>query len=434
MFYDTTINRPVHRRRPWIVAAVAVFFLIFWTLTHLPARHAAVAPGAPVVVAQALDRAMPLQLRAIGNVSPINSVQVKSRVDGHVVQIHFKEGDFVKKGTPLFTIDPRPEQASLIEAQADVLKAEAGVTQAQATIQRDRASLLQVQANKEKDVASARYAATEATRYKTLQKQGAVSLEQAQEMATNAKTSADTVKADDAVIQNTMATITADQASLKNAQSQVLSAKAALKNAHVQLGYTDIVSPIDGRTGIIQVLLGNIVRAEQDTLVSVNQIAPIDVLFSVPEDTLGQIRRYSSVGTVGAHAFGQKGNLLANGGSLIFLNNAVDPQTGTIQIKARFPNENNILWPQEFVNILLTLTVEPHRTIVPNSAVQNGQQGDFVWIVRPDNTAEMRAVQTAQSVKGWTVITSGVRPGERVVTDGQLQLSPGSKVSIKPKV
>jgi multidrug efflux system membrane fusion protein len=200
------------------------------------------------------------------------------------------------------------------------------------------------------------------------------------------------------------------------------------------LGYTVIVSPFDGRTGNLLVHVGSAVKARDNNspLVVINQIHPIYASFSVPEQSLADIRKYRAAGSIGVDALipGQE-NAPARG-ELAFVNNTVDPSTGTIQLKASFSNSDNRLWPGQFLNVLLTLTTEPNAVVVPSQAIQTGQQGPYVFVVKPDLTAEMRSIDPGLVLDGETIVQKGLTPGERVVTEGQIRLVPGARVEIKP--
>jgi multidrug efflux system membrane fusion protein len=329
----------------------------------------------PVVAEAAVRKNVPLQIRAIGNVEAYNTVSVRSQVSGEISEVYFREGQDVTQGRMLFRIDPRPFEAAL--------------RQAESTLARDRAQ--------------AQNARAEGRRYEALAAKGFVSQQEYDRVRTNAD-------ALDAVVQ-------ADE--------------AAVENARVQLEYTVILSPIDGRTGAIAVQKGNVVKANDVVLVTINQITPVYVTFSVPEQDLASIKRYQASGELHVDAvMPQAARPIA--GRLTFIDNKVNTQTGTILLKATFPNQDHALWPGQFVEVLLTLTTEKDRTVVPAPAVQTGQQGQYVYVVKEDGTAEMRPVTVSRTVDEQAVIEKGLQPGETVVTDGQLRLVPGAKVEIKP--
>jgi multidrug efflux system membrane fusion protein len=247
--------------------------------------------------------------------------------------------------------------------------------------------------------------------------QGVVSREQADQMRSSA----------DALSQ----TLLADKAAIESARAQIVADKAAVENVQVQLSYTTIESPINGRTGSIAVKQGNVVAANTTDLMTITEVQPIYVTFSVPEAQLGDIKRYMGQGNLPVHAAPQADAGTQETGVLTFIDNSVDATTGTIKLKGTFPNADNKLWPGEFVRVTLGLTTRPHATVVPNQAVQTGQDGQFVYVVKKDRTVEMRPVVTGTRVDQELVIDRGLTPGETVVTEGQLRLTPGSHVQVQ---
>jgi multidrug efflux system membrane fusion protein len=358
----------------------------------------------PVTVGTVVRKTVPIQLTAVGNVQAYSTVSVKAQVNGELKRVYFTEGQYVKKGELLFTIDPRPFEATLKQAEANLAK--------------NMAQLKQAEANLARDTAQMNNAEVEAQRYATLLEKGVVAKQQYDQM----HTAAEAYKA----------TVNADRAAIENAQAAIGADKAAIENAKIQLGYCSIRSPMDGRTGNLIVNPGNIVKATDTTpLVVINQISPIYVLFSVPEQTLPEIKKYMASGTLEVDALISKdGNQQARG-ELTFVDNTVDAATGTIRLKATFPNKDRVLWPGQFVNVVLTLSTQPNAIVVPSQAVQIGQQGQLVFVVKPDLTVESRPVAVARTLGLDTVIEKGLEAGERVVTDGQLRLVPGAKVEIK---
>jgi len=357
----------------------------------------------PVVVAMVSQRDVPINVDVIGNVEAYSTISVKAQVGGELTKVSFHEGDSVKKGDLLFTIDGRPLEAQL--------------SQAQANLARDTAALSQAQANLARDIANEKYAQDQASRYRGLFDQGVVSREQADQMRSSA----------DALSQ----TVLADKAAIESARAQIVADKAAVETVQVQLSYTTIQSPINGRTGSIAVKQGNVVAANTTDLMTITEVQPIYVTFSVPEAQLGDIKRYMGQGQLPVHAAPQADSSTQEVGVLTFIDNSVDATTGTIKLKGTFPNADHKLWPGEFVRVTLGLTTHPHATVVPNQAVQTGQDGQFVYVVKQDKTVEMRPVVTGTRVDQELVIDRGLVPGETVVTEGQLRLTPGSHVQIQ---
>jgi len=334
-------------------------------------------PAAPVSVAKVEQKAVPLELRVIGAVEAYSTVDVKAQVDGQLTEVHFTEGQDVRKDQLLFTIDRQPFEADLRRAEASLSRNQAEAQNAQ----------------------------MQAARYTRLVGEGVVAKEQYEDVITKAEALEAAVRAD----------------------------KAAVENAKVRLAYTSIHSPIDGRTGSLKVHRGNIVKAndEKSTLVVINQLTPIYSSFALPEQDLSEVRRYMGESKLKVAATIPQDPGPPAEGLVTFVDNAVDRNTGTIRLKATFSNNDRRLWPGQFVNIVLTLSEQKDALVVPSQAVQTGQQGVFVWVVKPDLTVESRPVTVARTREDQSVIAEGVAAGETVVTDGQLRLMPGGRVQIK---
>ena len=329
----------------------------------------------PVTISTAIQKTVPVQLRAIGNVQAYSTVMVKSKVGGELVHVHFTEGQDVKKGDLLFTIDPRPYEAALKQAEA----------------------------NLQRDMAKAKSALEDARRYESLIQRQVVSPQQYEKVRSDA----------DAL------------------EATVLADRAALENARIQLDYCSIRSPIDGRTGSLIIKQGNIIKADDINLVIINQITPIDVAFSIPEQFLLEIKKYMASGKLQVEALVPMNEEKPEKGVITFIDNAVDSNTGTIRLKGTFANRERKLWPGQFVNVVLTLTTEPNAIVVPSQAIQTGQEGQYVFVVKQDLTVESRPVVAGRTIDTETVIHKGLNVDEKVVTDGQLRLYPGAKVEIK---
>src|ERR1700722_187750 len=340
-------------------------------------KTSAVGPdlAVPVNVAKAVKKTVPIQLSAIGTAEAYSTVSIKGQVNAVLKEVHFKQGDFVKKGDLLFTLDARPFQASLDQAQANLAR----------------------------DKAQADLTIVQAERYKKLYDQGISAKEQYDQMQANAAAQQGSVHADE----------------------------AAVESAKLQLQYCAIYSPVDGRTGALQVYPGNLVK-ENDVpiLVVINEIAPLYEDFSVPEQYLGVIKKYMAGGRLQIEAT-PYGDTAAEVGYLSFVDNTVDNTTGTIKLKATFENTDHRLWPGQFSTISLRLSQQENAVVVPSQSVQQGQAGDFVFVVKSDSTAEQRPVKVERTLGGDSVISKGVAPGETVVTDGQLRLIPGIKVQVR---
>lgn len=322
----------------------------------------------PVTVAQVVQKDVPLTINAIGNVQPLATVSVHTLASGQLMRVWFREGDDVAAGQMLFTIDRRPYEAALQQAQANLA--------------RDQAQL--------------RNAEAQAARYADLVKKDYVTKEEYDRIVAGAE----------------------------GARAVVAANRAAANNARLQLSYCEIRSPLSGRTGSLQVHPGNLVRANDTTpLVVINQVEPVRVQFSVPQDQLAAIRANGAT-----RMEVEAGNAR---GALTFIDNAVDPSTGTIALKATFPNRDRSLWPGQFVTVSMTIAKRDDAIVVPSRAVQTGQKGQYVYVVKAGNAVEMRTISVFRTIGEEAIIDRGLAVGETVVTDGQLRLTPKSKVEIK---
>src|SRR5579863_2376337 len=362
-------------------------------------------PASPVTAAKAELRDVPVQVRQIGSVEPVAVIAVKAQIGGELTKVLFKEGDDVRKGQQLFEIDPRPYQRAIDQAQAAIEKDNALVAQAEANLARDRVNT----AN----------AKEQADRYQALAKDGLISKDQNSTYQTTFNSQNEALRADDAAINSAKASLNVD--------------KAALETAKLNLSYCFIASPIDGRAGGLLVQAGNLVKANDTTaLVNINQMQPVNVTFSVPEQLLGEVRAYDKEHSLAVTAVLSPERRVT--GALTFIDNSVDNTTGTIKLKAEFPNADRALWPGQFVNVVMTLRTLHGVTLIPSEAVQSGQQGQFVFVLTPNGTVVNRIVKLGQEFDKRIVVESGVSPGDTVVTDGQMRLIPGAPVRVVPAV
>jgi len=358
----------------------------------------------PVTAATVESRAVPIPVNAIGNVQASSSVTIKTQIDGPLTQIAFREGQEVKSGDLLFVIDPRPFQIVQEQAQARLGEAQATVRRAQANLARDQAQL--------------KYAQIEERRYDDLVRNGYIS----QQQYDLKKTAADAAQA----------TVAADEETIANAMATVQAAQEAVETARLQLSYTTIHSPIAGQSGPLLAHLGDVVKNNATSLVAINQIHPTYVAFAVPEQHLPEIRQSIVQHSLTVETFAPDTSTPLAQGTLTFIDNTVDRATGTIQLKATFQNTKNTLWPGQFVNVVLTLRTVPNAIVVPGQAVQTGQQGQYVYVIRPDQTVESRPVVVSRTADSLSIIAKGLSPGEQVVIDGQLELHPGALVYVQP--
>jgi len=360
--------------RPAALLGVLIMLLVSSGCTTKTAQTAPIF-AVPVTVDKAVQKTVPINLTAIGSADAYSSVSVKAQVNAVLEEEHMKEGQFVRKGDLLFTLDARPFEAALAQAQANLAR------------DRAQAELNDVQAN----------------RYEALYKAGVAAKEQLDTMRANADAQRAAVRAD----------------------------QAAVDSAQLQLDYCKIYAPTAGRTGALQVYPGNIVKQNDvPVLIVINQVTPIFIDFSIPEQYLGAVQKFMARGRLSVEAT-PYGETQAETGYLTFVDNTVDNTTGTIKLKATFENSDNRLWPGQFSTVLLRLAQDENATVVPTQAVQTGQKGDFVYVVTSDSTAEQRPVKVARTIGGDAVIASGIQPGETVVTDGQLRLIPGIKVQVR---
>jgi multidrug efflux system membrane fusion protein len=365
-------------RWPWSRYPVVLFLATSSALVSGCAKQEAARPphtAVPVIVTNVARKSVPIQVSAIGNVEAYSTVSIKAQVPGELLGVHFKEGDSVHKGQLLLTIDPRPYQAALAQAQA--------------ALARDEALAVNNRA--------------QAQRYAKLLEAGIVAHQEAESFTSAADASDAVVKADEAAIQT----------------------------AQINFEFCQIYSPIDGRTGYLMLKPGNLVKVADVPIVVINQVSPIFVNFTVPQQVLPDIRKFMAQGTLLVTATLPNDSGPDEHGTLTFVDNAVDPTTGTIHLRATFANSQNRLWPGLYVNILLTLSKEANATVVPTHAIVPGQKGPFVYVVKTDSTVEARPVVSSRTVEGESVIEKGLEVGETIVTEGQVSLVRGTKVEIK---
>ncbi len=332
-------------------------------------------PAVPVVVASAMKKSVSIEVPTIGNVEAYSTVAIKSRVNGQLQRVHFREGQEVARGDVLFVIDPQPFELALRRAEANLAK----------------------------DISQAQQARLEADRSALLLTDGVASKEQNELLQANANAMESAVKAD----------------------------RAAVENARVQLEYCTLRAPIDGRTGRILLNEGNLVKENETMLVVINQLVPIYVSFSVNELHLTEILRNMAAGPLKVFARSPGEASHQAEGTLTFVNNSVDRETGTIRLKATYENKDRLLWPGEYVNVHLRLAEREGAILVPSQAIQTGQKGDYVYAVKDDLIVELRPVITGGIFDGQALVEKGIEAGERVVIDGQLRLVPGVKVELR---
>src|SRR2546423_5240717 len=397
------------------IVSIVVLVILLIVLWRFLGDRAATSGGAgrggrgggdvvPVEVAAVTQQDVPIQIKSIGNVEAQSTIAVRSQVEGTLMSVAFVPGQEVKKGAVLFTIDSRPLQAQLSTAEANLLKAMAAVRQGNDIVARDEATAANDRVVVNRDL--------------RLVEAGVIPREQYDN--------------DLAKLHSSEATVRADQSSVANLQAAQKAEQATVENARIQLSYTTIRAPLAGKTGNLAVTAGNLVRANDTTaMVTITTSSPIYVTFSVPARDLVRIRQSSGKEglVVRGEIPGDESNPVM--GKLSLVDNTVDPATGTVRLKATFINDDRRLYPGQFVNVVMTLGIATQAVVVPSQAVQVGQDKSFVYVVKADGTAEMRTVKPGTAVETMTVIEDGLKPGEEVVTDGQLRLVPGAKVQVK---
>jgi multidrug efflux system membrane fusion protein len=403
----------VTRRKPFMRICLSLFVICpLLALTLACNRAAPVAAESkgggkkggggdvPVTVTKVIRKSTPIEIQVIGNVEAYATVSVKPQISGQLMQAYFREGDSVQQGQKLFDIDRKLLESQLAQAQTNLAKGEAQIRQAQAALARDQAT--------------ATFTAQQAKRYAELATQGIFSRDANDQIQTQAKTAEQTVTADLAVIES--------------AKADLAATGAMMDNIKVQLTYTVINAPISGRTGNLTVKVGNVVVANTTELITINQVEPIYVTFAVPEAQLNEIRNYMAKGKLAVFATPQD-STEAESGTLTFVDNTVDPTTGTIRMKATFNNSNRRLWPGLFVRVTVRLGLLENALVLPNQAVQTGQNGQFVYVVKEDRSVEARPVEVGARVGEELIVEKGLEAGETVVLEGQLRIAPNSRVS-----
>ena len=364
--------------KDFVVNQVGCLILLFLAATMIygcsSKKEKPAPPPVPVVVAAAVEKTIPVQINAIGNVEAYQTISVKAQITGEITRVNFREGQDVEKGHLLFELDCRPYLEAVKQAEANLAR----------------------------DEAQAKNAHLDLERYTALLEEQFVTRQQYDQVRTNAASLEATLKAD----------------------------KAVIENNRVQVHYCSIRSPIGGRTGSLKLHQGNIVKANDVELVVINQLQPIYVTFTINEKDLPAVKKYQAIEKLKVEAFISKDERPEQG-LLTFIDNAVNKVTGTIILKGTFANSDKGLWPGQFVTVVLTLTKEPNTIIVPSQAIQTGQSGQYVFVIKPDLTADMRPIAIGATIGGETAIVKGIQAGEKVVMDGQLRLIPGTQVTIK---
>ncbi len=359
-------------------------------------------PAASVTVGAASVGAAPLEIRVVGTVEPSAKVEIKSQIAGQLMSVHFTEGQNVNQGDLLFDVDPQPYREALRQAEAGV--------------ERDRALLRQSEFAVQKDIVQQKSAEADAARYETMERDRVASKQQTLQYRTAADTLKESIRVDQAAVESARATQNLDQ--------------SAVAKAKLDLGYCEIRAPISGRAGNLLVHPGNLVKVNDVPLVVIHRITPVFVSFNAPEKHLEAIRRFSAGRKLPVEITSRDDPGMKVAGYLSVVDNTVDGQTGTIHLKATIGNANRSLWPGQFVDVSLLLDSGQNATVIPSEAVQAGQQGPFVYVVKPDKTVEARVVSVGRTLGAKVIVEKGIQPGETVVTDGQMMLFPGARIAV----
>jgi multidrug efflux system membrane fusion protein len=371
-------------------------------------------PPVPVLTAVAEQADVPIELRMLGTVEPIQSSPVRSQVAGTIVAVGFREGDLVTAGQMLFKIDPRPIEATIRQLQANLLRDRAQIFSAEA-------QTLNAEAQVRNAEAQLKNAEAQAKRYEDLMAKDLIAREQYDQRAT-------ALDAARAALDAARAVALASRSAQDVTRANLEATQAALENAKLQLEYTVIPAPVSGQAGNLLLEKGDLVKVNDTILVVVNQIQPILVRFSVPEPRLPEVQSARVAGALTVRVVPAGAGAAPREGRVVFLDNAVDRTTGTIALKAQVDNRDRIFWPGQFIDVTLVLATLKNAVVVPSPALQTGQQGAYVFVVDAAGAAAVRPVTPGPTVAGRTVVAQGLAAGETVVTDGQLRLTPGATV------
>jgi membrane fusion protein, multidrug efflux system len=384
-----------------LIPAISVLFLGSCKSAN-PRAAMGPPPAVPVTIATAETQSAPIEVRVVGSVEPSSKVEIKSQVAGQLAKVHFTEGQNVKQGDLLLEIDSEPYREAL--------------RQTEAAIERDRAQLRQAEFALQKDIVQSKSADADAERYAALAKERVASQQQELQYRTTAETLKQAIRADQAAIESARASLKVDE--------------AAVSRAQLDLSYCQIHAPISGRAGNLLVHPGNLVKVNDVALVVINHIEPVFVSFNAPENHLATIRRLSANRKLPVEVIPRETPGAKARGYLSVVDNTVDTQTATIHLKATVDNADRLLWPGEFVDVVLTLDAGQNATVIPSEAVQAGQQGQLVYVVKPDKTVEPRMVSVGRNIQNKVIVEKGVKAGETVVTDGQMLLYPGAHILV----
>ncbi len=393
----------VFKRTALCAGLLSILILASCARENKAATGPATPPPAPVKIAEVKEQTVPVQVDSVGSVEAFSTIAVKAQVSGELTEVAFKEGEIVEEGQKLFTIDPRPFEVALEEANANLAKAEAQLQLSKANVAKYKAQAVNARAELERNA--------------TLLKKGMCSQSEYDQSRANAEA--------------LDSSVAAEEANINSANEAIRGMKAAIASANLQLDYCFINSPIKGKTGSLLAYRGNIIKPTDTTpLVTITQTTPIYVSFTVPERNLWEIREHMAKGTLEVTALVPEHEDVAIAGQLTFIDNQVNQETGTIRLKATFANEDGLLWPGQYVKAVLKISVRENAIVVPSQAVQVGQDGQYAYVVTDESKAELRRLTAGETVDGTTVIEDGLKPGEKVIIEGHLRVAPGGTVKI----
>jgi multidrug efflux system membrane fusion protein len=428
-----TVSDQKNHASRWVLAVLLLLILggVF-AFSHRPSAPEA-KPGhggkhpVPVVLTPVASQTVPVEIKTIGNVESISSVTLKPQIDGVITRIGFQEGDQVQQGQLLFTINAEPVEAAIAQAVATVAKDQALVAQARAQLAKDQAAVDQAVATLKRDQAQLVFAKGQEKRYASLLAQQFISQSEYDQNLATSRSAVQTVKADRASWANAKAILDADAAAIQSALANVKADQAMVESNRIKLAYCFIRAPFSGRTGSLKVHVGDTMQNGVTAMVVLDKLDPINVGFSIPEQSTNAVRSLNSAQPFAVSVITRETPPRTLSGTLKFMENTVDVTTGTLRLKATFPNATHHLWPGQFVDVALQLAREENALVIPSQAVQSGQKGDYVFVNR-HHTAQLQPVVVDRVVNDMAVIRSGLNLGDAVVTDGQFQLTPGSPI------
>ena len=421
------------KKRLFLIGILIAILTIVFVTTHFQPQntqssHGGTSRDVPVTVATVKIEDIPIEVSAFGNTESIASITVKPQTDGLIKQVHFKEGQFVQAGQLLFTIDQRPALATLAQSHAIVSRDQAQIAQANAILNKDSENIKQAQAILNKDRAQLNFQQAEEKRYAGLVQNDYVTREQYDQIVTARQTAEAVVASDQAAIATAKAQYSSDYSATHSTNAIMRADQAVVQGNQIQLQYYAVRAPFAGRTGALLVHAGDVVQQNASAMVTVDKLSPVFVTFTVPEEQLVQIQKAQTITPLKTILISPGGQEYT--GKLAFSDNTIDQTTGTVRLKAVFENKTTQLWPGQYVQVKLILGLQHNAVIVPLQAIQSGQEGDYVVVIK-NNKAVFQPVKVQRNTARYAIIQTGLQANDTVVTDGQMQLEPGTPVKIK---